>query len=734
MAGLDLGTVLRRLRRLFDRPGYPTPTDAEVLGRFVAERDEAAFELLVWRHGPAVLSLCRRLLRREQDAEDAFQAAFLTLARRAHTIGRRQSVGSWLFKVAYRVALRARERAGRASVLSLAGQPEPAAEVSDWPDGEVRSLLDEEVSRLPDKYRAAVVLCYLQGKTSTEAARELGCPRGTIDSRLAWARRRLRQRLVRRGVGLSIAGLVAMLAPAAGATVPAALVPATSHLALAFASGGPALAGLASAPPVQLAEGVLRAMLFTKIKGALAMVLAAAVVTTGSWRVFRAPAPAQETPSPAVEVPDPAPPKTQPADPGSETWVLEAKLRGRTRPIRCVAFSPDAKTLASGSGGLADEAGELCLWDAASGKLRANFTTEHSVQWLAFSPDGGTLATAELDRTAKLRDAETGKVVVTLRPPGPGATQVAFSPDGRLLATVNTNRTIQLWSVASRDEERPVRTMAGHDAIQAITFSPDGQRLATAGQDGAARLWDVASGKEVASLQGHKGTVESVSFSPDGKTLASAGADGAVRVWDVATGKEVRRLAAGKAPVLSVTFAPDGRLLASSGGQPEDSKAQPEAGRVLLWDVSTGQIKAQLRGHTDRVFTVTFSPDGKRLVSAGGDGTIVIWRRQVQSAGRDLRGAPPKGEGLVADRLDQLLSQLLRSNRPDDQVVEGLYLATLGRLPTDGEKRNCARLLREQPDARAEAFERLLAALTTSTECQAHLEALQRRSGRGPKP
>jgi len=318
MSGVDLGSVLRRLRRLFDRPGYPTPTDAEVLARFVAERDEAAFELLVWRHGPTVLSLCRRMLRREQDAEDAFQAAFLTLARRASCIGRRQSVGSWLFKVAFRVALRARERAARRSVVPLAEQPEPAGPAPAGPDAEVRSFLDEEVSRLPEKYRAAVVLCYLQGKTNTEAARELGCPRGTIDSRLAWARQRLRQRLARRGVSLSLAGLVAVLAPSGGnAAVPAALVPATAHLALLFATRGAAVAGLASVPSVQLAQGVLRAMFLTKLKRALAVVLAVAAVATGSWGSFRdqdhfgkSQLPAAEAPGqPAVEAP--APPADQ---------------------------------------------------------------------------------------------------------------------------------------------------------------------------------------------------------------------------------------------------------------------------------------------------------------------------------------------------------------------------------------------------------------------------------------
>lgn len=470
-------------------------------------------------------------------------------------------------------------------------------------------------------------------------------------------------------------------------------------------------------------------MFLTKLKGALAMVLAAAVVTTGSWGVFRAPAPAQESQPPAVEAPEPPAAQPQPAnsEPDSEIWAQEVKLRGHKRPVQCVVFSPDGKTLASGSGWLRnpppDNRGELWLWDVATGKLRMTLDTERAVRSLAFSPDGRLLAAAELDKTAKLRDPETGKVVVTLRPPEPGVARVAFSPDGRLLATANANRTIQLWSVAGRDEERPVRTLAGHDAVQAIAFSPDGQRLADGGKDGL-WLWEVASGKEIAAM--HKDSVESVAFSPDGKVLVSAGADGAVRLWDVATGKEVRRFAASKLPVLCVAFAPDGRTLVASIGQPE--------GGVVVWDAATGRIKAKLYGQEHSVFAVAFSPDGKRLVSASDNGTIIIWRREVQPAARVLRGPTPRADGLVADRIDQLLSQLLRSNRPDDQVVEALYLATLGRLPTDGEKRNCARLLSEKPDARQEAFERLLAALTASTECQAHLEALQKRTSRGPKP
>src|SRR5262249_4735029 len=153
--------------------------------------------------GLLVLNVCRRVLRDEDDAEDAFQATFLVLARRARSIRRGESLGSWLYKVAYRAALAARaarKRAGRRTPLADLPAPEPA----DDPVGRApRPVLDEEVSRLPDKYRAPFVLCYLEGKTTDEAAEPLGCPRGTVGTRLAWARERLRSRLARRGVALS---------------------------------------------------------------------------------------------------------------------------------------------------------------------------------------------------------------------------------------------------------------------------------------------------------------------------------------------------------------------------------------------------------------------------------------------------------------------------------------------------------------------------------------------------
>src|SRR5262245_59291090 len=222
MAEATLRFLLRHLRREDHPPS--APDDAELLERFVRGHDEAAFELLVRRYGAMVYNVCRRVLRDDHDAEDAFQASFLILARKAASLGRREALPGWLYRVALRVALRARAR-----VPALVGAefPEPAAEDPDsvlWQD--LKSVLDEEVGRLPEKYRLPVVLCYLSGLSTDEAACRIGVPRGTVLSRLAWARERLRGRLARRGVALS-AALLGTLPARAASAVPLPLARAT---------------------------------------------------------------------------------------------------------------------------------------------------------------------------------------------------------------------------------------------------------------------------------------------------------------------------------------------------------------------------------------------------------------------------------------------------------------------------------------------------------------------------
>jgi cobalt-zinc-cadmium efflux system membrane fusion protein len=283
MAHEQLRTFLRRLRH--PGPELGGVSDAQLLERFVTGGDEGAFEVLVWRHGGLVLHVCGRLLRQAEDVEDVFQATFLALTRSGRSIGKAEAVASWLYKVAYRLALRVRARAARderqQSSLAL---PAPRPDGGEL-DPDVRAALDEEVRRLPEKYRAAVLLCYLEGKTTEEAGRQLGCARGTVCSRLAWARRRLCGRLTRRGLTLAAAGLAAALppaaAPASACASPAPLVGPTVKAAVLFASGQ-AAGGALPAPAVALAEGVVRAMVLSKVKVAVGVLLVLGALGLGA--------------------------------------------------------------------------------------------------------------------------------------------------------------------------------------------------------------------------------------------------------------------------------------------------------------------------------------------------------------------------------------------------------------------------------------------------------------------
>jgi RNA polymerase sigma factor (sigma-70 family) len=273
-------SVLRHARRVLGgRPGDGVG-DVELLRRFAARRDEAAFELLLWRHGPMVWRVCRSVLRDAHAAEDAFQATFLVLARKAATAGRRGSVAGWLYRVAYHAALKARARSARAATHEQADRPDPApagpAEAAAL--RELTPVLHDEVNRLPAKYRTPLVLCCLEGLTHAEAARQLGWPKGTVAGRLARARDWLHERLTRRGVVFPAAGLSGALAPDQLLAVPAPVREAAGRIATAASSAGPD--GL-SPSVVQLSEGVLRTMFLTKLKLAAAVTLAVGLIGAG---------------------------------------------------------------------------------------------------------------------------------------------------------------------------------------------------------------------------------------------------------------------------------------------------------------------------------------------------------------------------------------------------------------------------------------------------------------------
>jgi RNA polymerase sigma factor (sigma-70 family) len=281
MASGHLNGVISYLRRTFGAPEAGEKTDRQLLRSFAEDRDEAAFAELVRRHAAMVLAVCRRVLRDGPDADDAFQATFLVLARKAAAGGWHDSVGSWLHEVAYRSAMKARVDAARRRVHESRVPDMPSIEPHvDASHQELRAVLDEELRRLPEKYRAPLVLCYLEGKTNDEAAQQLGWTKGTVSGRLARARDLLRGRLSRRNFALS-AGLfaAALSQEAAPAAVPAALLDSTIKAALLAPAAQAAAVGV---PAAALAEGVLQTMHATKVKLAFVFLLTLGLIGSGA--------------------------------------------------------------------------------------------------------------------------------------------------------------------------------------------------------------------------------------------------------------------------------------------------------------------------------------------------------------------------------------------------------------------------------------------------------------------
>jgi RNA polymerase sigma factor (sigma-70 family) len=267
--------VLRHLRRAALLSVGDGPSDAQLLQTFLVSRDETAFEALLRRHGPMILAVCRRVLRNAHDAEDAFQATFLVLARNAGSIRSKQVVANWLYGVAYRTAMKARAMNAKRRAKERQAGAMPRSEATA--DEELLAKLDYELSRLPDKYRVPVILCELEGKSRKEAARLLGVPEGTLSWRLAQAKKLLARRLSLYGT-VAVAALLAQ--GAASACLPAVLRASTVKAVLR--------AGTIPAQILALTEGVMKAMLLTKLKVtacfAMLMLLAGAGATGLTYR------------------------------------------------------------------------------------------------------------------------------------------------------------------------------------------------------------------------------------------------------------------------------------------------------------------------------------------------------------------------------------------------------------------------------------------------------------------
>lgn len=283
-------------------------------------------------------------------------------------------------------------------------------------------------------------------------------------------------------------------------------------------------------------------------------------------------------------------------------------LRGHTSSIRSVAFSPDGATLASGS---LDST--VILWDVDAGRERFTLKghTNHVLS-VAFSPDGETLASGSHDATIKIWDVAKGQERLTLKHPG-AIESVAFSPDGKTLASGGALGTagvnVKAWDVATGEERFTIHT----NGVRFLAFSPDGKTLASGHWDQTVRLWDGATGQQRSIPKWHGGGVSCVAFSPDGKTLASASNDRTVKLWDLVTGQEQVQSHVG--PAYSVAFSPDGKTLASGG----------EDRTVKLWDLGMGSTIDALTKHEGSVRCVAFSPDSKILATRSDEQSVNLW-------------------------------------------------------------------------------------------------------------
>jgi RNA polymerase sigma factor (sigma-70 family) len=352
-----MSKVIQHLRSGCLLPEGADLTDGQLLERFVSRRETAALEVLVRRHGPMVWGVCRRILSNHHDAEDALQATFLVLARKAASVRPSSMVGNWLYGVARQTALKARATVAkrRTRERQVVDMPDPAVKEQDF-SGDLQALLDQELSRLPDKYRVAIVLCDLEGETRKQVARQLGLPEGTLAGRLTRGRAMLAKRLARHGLAVTGGALAALLSQtAASACVPNSALSSTIKALTMVAAGKTAAAGLVSAKVAALTEGVVKAMLLNKLKIVAVLVLTLCLLGSGTTVVtYHALAAAQKeatkepAPKPQTKVPDaPAAKPKEDKELHQGTWhVVEVKVGGKhqakeTSKDQILVFTPD---------------------------------------------------------------------------------------------------------------------------------------------------------------------------------------------------------------------------------------------------------------------------------------------------------------------------------------------------------------------------------------------------------
>jgi RNA polymerase sigma factor (sigma-70 family) len=667
MAGEHLDAALRQIHRLFDSDA----ADEHLLERFLQGHDEAAFSSLLRRYGPMVLHVCGRVLQARHDVEDAFQATFLMLARKAGEIRKRSSVASWLHGTAYRLSVQMRrqdcKRKQREQSAAPPGSSDEPASAAAW--HELQEVLDEELARLPEKYRAPLVLCYLEGKTHEEAAAQLGWPLGTVRGNVARGREALKQRLERRGMACS--GLVLGLSLAVRTlpqTLPPGLLAGTLSASLRYAAGTSA-AALVSARAAALVEGAI-GMLKVKLSLAAAFLLGVGIVAIAA-------ASARDGEKDEDKPGKDAPPVLTDSlgdelPPGARLRLGTARLNPGGAGQAAPAFSADGKLLAYPL-----FSGDIAIWSVKDGKRLHTLPKADEAVFnvgtggVAFSPDNALLYVTHTSARVIAREVKTGKSVRTFI--GGGAqpfNALALSRDGKRLAAVGNDGLVAVWDA----DGKRVKGFEGHkEAVRSVAFSPDGKRLVTGGADGTARLWDALAGKEIKQLPENRGDVIGLAFSSDGKSLAVLGTDDMIRLFDAESAKEK---AAGPCPPgrtgrfgrCELAFTADGKRIVVTGagsGQLFDVAEQklvpapwpgtgdfPRQGvsadgkliatalntsRIEVFDVATGKARHDFTTHAGQVTSAAWSSKGV-IATGGNDRLIRLWDAKNGKQIRVIKG------------------------------------------------------------------------------------------------
>jgi RNA polymerase sigma factor (sigma-70 family) len=605
MTQIGLNLAVRHLRALVETRDLADAADGDLLERFARRRDEAAFAMLLRRHGPMVLAVGRRIVRQVQDAEDVFQAAFLLLARQAHTIRKRESVGCWLHGVAQRLALRLRSQTIQRSQRERQAAAMRETVPSDAAWRELQSVLDEELARLPANYRAAVVACCLEGKTQEEAAGQLGCPLGTVRSRLARGRKLLHARLTRRGLTLSAAALAtALTASAATNAVAAALVRVTHQSALRIAAGQTASATVPLSV-VALVESGMKTLTTTKVQIATVILLASGLLGGIVW---------SQAAVGWVE--------------SSKPTVGEAVgLEDSTHPTR---IAEEAKT---------DQHDEPLPADALVRLGTTRLRHGDNLDFLQFTSDGKVLV-GRGNGGVRTWETATGNRIHIFPKESEGGIPAgaSLSPDGKLIATP-AEKSLRIWEMATAKLLRTIPIDTGR-VIQGqclfTCFSRDGKLLASQNSDqlNQVSLWDPATGRHVRTWTAGKRWIKFLAFADDDKTLITANDTNSICAWDVTTGKNEREIASFSNPIQTLALSPDGKLLATVGYVTKPPKAAAAGGGFVIdyipepfihiWDVATGKEVRRFvepawekKAEEKRGFrSLAFVSDGKTLLAA----------------------------------------------------------------------------------------------------------------------